>query len=42
MDDLLAECVAEARDMMEALSGEIVSWEPGAPVRKGGRRHALA
>ena len=27
MDDLLAEFVAEAHDMMEALSGEIVAWE---------------
>ncbi|HSQ96550.1 MAG TPA: chemotaxis protein CheA [Croceibacterium sp.] len=27
MDDLLAEFVAESRDMLEALSGEIVAWE---------------
>ncbi|MXO59804.1 chemotaxis protein CheA [Altererythrobacter salegens] len=27
MDDLLADFIAEARDMMEALSGEIVAWE---------------
>jgi two-component system chemotaxis sensor kinase CheA len=27
MDDLLADFVAEAHDMMEALSGEIVAWE---------------
>ena len=35
MDDLLAEFVAEARDMMEALSGEIVAWEndPGDKAR---------
>ncbi len=33
MDDLLAEFVAEARDMMEALSGEIVTWE-GDPTDK--------
>ncbi|MGX7894624.1 chemotaxis protein CheA [Tsuneonella sp. HG222] len=33
MDDLLADFVAEARDMMEALSGEIVAWE-GDPADK--------
>jgi two-component system chemotaxis sensor kinase CheA len=27
MDDLLAEFIAESRDMLEALSGEIVAWE---------------
>ena len=27
MDDLLAEFIAELRDMLEALSGEIVAWE---------------
>ena len=27
MDDLLAEFVAEAREMLDALSGEIVAWE---------------
>ncbi|MXP42134.1 chemotaxis protein CheA [Altererythrobacter soli] len=27
MDDLLAEFLAESRDMLEALSGEIVAWE---------------
>jgi two-component system, chemotaxis family, sensor kinase CheA len=35
MDDLLADFIAEARDMMEALSGEIVAWEndPGDKER---------
>ena len=27
MEDLLAEFIAESRDMLEALSGEIVAWE---------------
>lgn len=27
MDDLLADFIAESRDMLEALSGEIVAWE---------------
>src|SRR5205085_9489368 len=27
MDDLLAEFVAESREMLEALGGEIVAWE---------------
>jgi two-component system chemotaxis sensor kinase CheA len=27
MDDLLAEFIAESRDMLEALSGEVVAWE---------------
>ena len=27
MDDLLADFIAEAREMMEAISGEIVAWE---------------
>ncbi len=27
MDDLLAEFVAETRDMLEAIGGEIVAWE---------------
>ena len=27
MDDLLAEFVAETRDMLAALSGEVVAWE---------------
>jgi two-component system chemotaxis sensor kinase CheA len=35
MDDLLAEFIAESRDMLEALSGEIVAWEnePGDRAR---------
>ena len=35
MDDLLADFIAEARDMMQALSGEIVAWEndPGDKER---------
>ena len=27
MDDLIADFVAECRDMLEALGGEIVAWE---------------
>src|SRR3569623_3847266 len=27
MDDLLAEFIAESRDMLQALSGEVVAWE---------------
>jgi len=35
MDDLLGEFIAESRDMLEALSGEIVAWEndPGDRAR---------
>lgn len=35
MDDLLAEFIAESRDMLEALSGEVVAWEndPGDRAR---------
>ena len=27
MDDLLADFVAETRDMMQAMAGELVAWE---------------
>lgn len=33
MDDLLAEFVAEARDMLEALAGEMVEWEADPTAR---------
>ena len=35
MDDLLAEFIAESREMLEALGGEIVAWEadPGDRAR---------
>ena len=30
MDDLLQEFIAETRETLEALSGEIVAWEAGS------------
>ena len=30
MDDLIADFVAECREMLEALGGEIVAWEAAA------------
>ena len=30
MDDLIAEFIAECREMLEALGGEIVAWEAAA------------
>src|SRR5919112_1479266 len=32
MDDLLAEFVAETREMLEALGGEIVAWKADPPT----------